>query len=365
MAPERRFLVLASKPNGMSPSQRYRFEQWAPRLKAEHGVALDFAPFESRELADLLYEPGHVLAKAAWSLRDYVRRSVVLWRMRKYDAIVIHREAALIGPAVYERVIAWSGKPIIFDFDDSIWSPGQAWKNGLFSRLHFPSKTAAICKLAAAVTTGNEFLADYARKRNSFVTVVPSSIELSDYPLVPENRAIDKFVVCWSGSTSTLIHFEHARPALERLASLIPLVVKIVCSKPPERPVAGAEMRFVPWSAEFEAQEVGDCHVGIMPLPDNEVSRGKGGMKALQYMATGRPVVVSPVGVNREIVRSGHNGFHATTAEEWVEALLRLARNADLRATLGQNARATIEEGFTAQISAGKFARVARAVCGG
>jgi glycosyltransferase involved in cell wall biosynthesis len=364
MIPERRLLVLASKPKGMSPSQRYRFEQWAPHLRADHRIALDFASFESRELADLLYEPGHVMAKAAWSLRDYVRRSAILRRMRQYDAIVIHREAALIGPAIYERVIAWSGKPIIFDFDDAIWSPGQAWKNGLFSRLHFPSKTSTICRLATAVTTGNKFLADYARKRNSFVTVVPSSIELSDYPLVPESRENDKFIVCWTGSTSTLLHFEHARPALEQLANLIPLVVKIVCSKPPTRPIAGAEMRFVSWSVQGEAKEVGDCHVGIMPLPDDEVSRGKGGMKALQYMATGRPVVVSPVGVNREIVVSGHNGFLATTVDEWLEALLHLAGDAKLRSRLGQNARATIEEGFTAQISAAKFALVARAVCG-
>lgn len=353
-----RILVLASKPAGMSPSQRYRFEQWGPHLGREHGIRLDFAPFESPPLARLLYEEGQVVRKGLWTLRDFVRRAGVLGRARDYDAIVIHREAALIGPAFYERLLSLTGKPIIYDFDDAIWSTGQAWKNGVFSRLHFTSKTSAICKLASAVTTGNDYLADYARTRNKHVHVVPSSIELADYPAMPEATDTERFVICWTGSTSTLVHFEHAREALERLAEKIPIAVKIICSRPPKRPIAGAEMRFVQWSAEREAEDVGDCHVGIMPLPDDEVSRGKGGMKALQYMATGRPVVVSPVGVNKEIVRHGHNGFLAGTVQEWVAAFERLASDRELRVRLGRNARETVEEGYSAQTSAAKFARV-------
>ena len=105
---------------------------------------------------------------------------------------------------------------------------------------------------------------------------------------------------------------------------------------------------------------MGDCHVGIMPLPDDEVSRGKCGLKALQCMATGRPVVVSPVGMNSEIVRSGDNGFLAATTDEWVEALTKLAADKQLRARLGRNARATVERGYSAEISAAKFAQSPR-----
>ena len=361
MPRERRLLVLASKPYGMSPSQRYRFEQWAPHLDADHNITLDFAPFESSRLADLLHRPGHISAKATLALRDYARRASVVKQARPFDAVVIHREAALIGPAIYERLLAWRGIPIIYDFDDAIWSPEQAWKNGLFSRLHFPGKTSTICRLASAVTVGNEFLADYARRRNQAVSVVPSSIELADYSALPESQD-DKFVVCWTGSVSTLVHFEHARPALEQLARLVPLVVKIICSNPPGRPVAGAEMRFVEWSAEREAHDVADCHVGIMPLPDDEVSRGKGAMKALQYMATGRPVVLSPVGLNAQIIQHGENGFLARSADDWVDALLALAKDAQLRARLGLNGRKTVEQGFAAEISAAKFAEVVERV---
>jgi glycosyltransferase involved in cell wall biosynthesis len=360
---ERRLLVLASKPKGLSPSQRFRLEQWAPHLAADHGITLDFAPFESQALTNLLYRRGHVAAKAWWTLRDYARRSAILARARRYDAVVIHREAALIGPAIYERLLATEGTPIIYDFDDAIWSPAQAWGNGLFSRLHFTTKTSTICKLATAVTTGNEFLADYARQRNQSVFVVPTSIELADYPVVAEPIAESPFVVCWTGSTSTLVHFEHAREALEQLAKQVPLIVKVICNRPPERPIANAEMRFVPWSVDREAQELGDCQAGIMPLPDDEVSRGKCALKALQCMATGRPIVVSPVGVNVEVVRSGYNGFLASTVDQWVEALAALARNPALRASLGRNARKTVEQGYTARLSSDKFAQVVDRVC--
>lgn len=355
-----RLLVLASKPPGLSPSQRFRLEQWAPRLARDHDILLDFAPFESTGLTDVLYQPGRHLRKAALTSFDYLRRARTLLGARKYDAVVIHREAALIGPAIFERLIAWSGKPIIFDFDDSIWSGAQFAGNGIFSRLHFFGKTRTICRLASAITPGNQFLADYARQWNDQVFPMPTSIELNDYPVTPEPSPDRPFIVCWTGSTSTLAHFEHAREALEAVARKLPLVVRVICNKPPERPIAGARMDFVPWSASSEAQDIGASHVGIMPLPDNEVTRGKCGLKALQCMATGRPVVISPVGMNTELIRSRVNGFLASTTEEFRDALIQLADSAQLRERLGREARRTVERDYSAEVVAARFAAVVR-----
>ena len=121
-------------------------------------------------------------------------------------------------------------------------------------------------------------------------------------------------------------------------------------------------MQFVPWSSEREALELGDCHVGIMPLPDNEVSRGKCGLKALQCMATGRPVVISPVGVNVDIVEHGKNGFLAGTTEEFVDCLQQLAKSPERRREMGANARETVEKRYSSEVSAGAFAAAVRSV---
>ena len=363
--PPRRLLVLANKAAGIAPGQRFRFEQWAPRLAREHGITLDLLPFESPGLTNILYQPGHLVEKGIRATADLIRRFNAVAKARHYDGVLLFREAALLGPAIHERLIAWTGTPIIFDYDDSIWSAQQEANNGIFSRLHFFGKTSTLCRIAAAVTPGNAFLADYAISRNSNVYVTPTSIELDDYPLISEASDTDRFVVGWTGSTSTLVHFEHARASLEQLARAIPLAVKIICNVPPSRPIEGAEMRFVQWSQDREAAEVGDCHVGIMPLPDNEVTRGKCGLKALQYMATGRPAVVSPVGMNLDLINDGVNGRLAATDDEFFEALLALARNPDQRRTMGAEARRTVERHYSAQAVAARFAAVVRSVTDG
>ena len=357
----RRVLVLADRPPGLAPGQRFRFEQWAPRLKRDHGIVLDLVPFESPGLARILHRPGHRFEKVARVIGDFARRGKTVAAARNYDAVLIVREASLIGPAFYERIVA-ALCPTIFDFDDAIWSNLQGKGNGLFSRLHFYGKTSTLCRIASAVTPGNEFLADYARARNSNVTVIPTSIEMDEYPRIAEPENDRPFVVCWTGSTSTLVHFNHAREALEALASKIPLVVKVMCNIPPEEPIRGATMQFIAWSQDREAAEVGDCHVGIMPLPENEVSEGKCGLKALQYMATGRPVVVSPVGMNKDLVSDGQNGFLASSSEQFVEALLKLARSRDLRRQLGDAARATVVRDFSGEAVSARFAAVVRSI---
>lgn len=357
-----RLLVLVPKPVGMSPGQRFRLEQWAPHAKADHGITLDFLPFESPGLTRILYKRGYHFEKAARVAFDFARRASAVVRARRYDAAVVYREAALIGPAIYERLLAWAGVPMFFDFDDAIWREGElaASQNGIFQRLHFWGKTSTTCRLARAVLVGNAYLAEYAGKRNANVHVLPTSIELDRYPLQPELVDDDPFVVCWTGSTSTLAHFEQARTALERLAATRRIVVKVICNKPPDRPIAGAQNVFVPWREEGEAEVIGASHVGIMPLPDNEYTRGKCGLKALQYMATGRPVVIAPVGMNVDLVRSGKNGFLASTDDEWVEALTRLADSRELRTRIGEAGRRTVEQGYSAQVVAKMFAEAVR-----
>src|SRR4051812_21758321 len=104
--PSRRLLVLANKSQGLAPNQRFRFEQWAPRLERDHGITLDLAPFESPELTPVLYQRGHFLKKARLVPRDFLNRASAVANARRYDAVIIAREASLIGPAIYERLIA-------------------------------------------------------------------------------------------------------------------------------------------------------------------------------------------------------------------------------------------------------------------
>ena len=146
------------------------------------------------------------------------RRMALLRRLRDYDAVYIFREAAVLGPPVFERKLARSRIPVIFDFDDAIFVPYRSPSNGYLSYLKFPSKTRAICRLSSHVMAGNPYLADYARAVNPNVTIVPTTIDTEKYTVDSHKQESDPLVIGWSGSYSTVQHLDTLRSALQRLA---------------------------------------------------------------------------------------------------------------------------------------------------
>src|SRR5689334_15181413 len=102
-----------------SPSQRYRLEQWEPLLR-ERGVEITYAPFEDEQLHALVYKPGLLGRKARLVTRGFGRRLSLVRKLKDYDLVYILREAALLGPPVFERLIHQQRVPIVFDFDDAV-----------------------------------------------------------------------------------------------------------------------------------------------------------------------------------------------------------------------------------------------------
>lgn len=356
-----RMLALVPKPVGVSPGQRFRIEQWEPILRERHGIEIEYAPFESPELTRVLYASGGTAKKASLVLRDFVKRRGDVLRARRYDVAFVYREASLIGPAVYERVLGALGVPFVFDFDDAIWNIDPAGANGLFARLHFPAKTGTLCRIASAVTVGNRFLAAWAEEHGGRVFVAPTSIELARFPLQPTPPADAPFTVVWTGTHTTLRHLELVRGALVRLAKERPVRLRIIADRPMPTPPDGVETTFQGWRAASEAEDLAPAHVGVMPLVDDAFARGKCAAKALQYMAAGIPTVVSPVGVNADIVTHRENGLLATTEDEWLDGFRALAGDPALRARLRERGRATVEAGFSSVASAAKMAEAVKA----
>jgi glycosyltransferase involved in cell wall biosynthesis len=351
-----RLLAFVQKRPGISPGQRFRIEQWLPHLRARHGIDVDFCVFESERLTEVIYTPGHVLEKGALMLSAFARRANAMRLARDYDAAFVFREVATIGPAFYERVLARAGIPYVVDFDDAIWMENDASKNGLFAKLRFPAKTKTIVRLAQAVTVGNQYLANWSRQHNDNVHIVPTSIELADYDVRPEPPSDEPFVIGWIGSFSTLVHLEQVRSAVETFGKTRKVRFVVVADQPLAKPFANVDHVYVKWNGDREVDDIAQMHIGLMPLLDHEFAKGKCGLKALQYMAVGRPAVVAPVGVNADIVKDGENGFFATTESEWLRAFERLADSADLRRRLGAAGRKTVEEGYSAEIAAAKLA---------
>jgi len=345
-------------PTGRVPGQRYRIEQWAPLLRAAR-IELTFSPFLSSLGMDVLYRRGRAATKLRETAGGHLRRLAELGRLAGHDVAYVFREAALLGPAWMERRMA-GRLPIVFDFDDAIYLPAHAEANRAVRFLKRPGKAAELCRLARHVTVGNETLAAFARLHASAVTVVPSTIDTEAY--VPRERPPNpRPVVGWTGSATTVPYLRALAGALVRLGQRVDYELRVIGG---EVDIPGVRVSCRPWRPETEVEDLRVLDVGLMPLPDDEWTRGKCGMKALQYMGLAIPPVVSPVGVNAEIVRDGASGFHARSEEEWVERIALLLRDRDLRARMGGEARRTVEERYSARVQAPRMARVLREAAG-
>ena len=319
---------------------------------SEGGVDIEQVPFETPELKRVLHERGHTLAKVrelARCVRERVRWLRAL-RPEEWDVVVLYRELLPVGGAWLERRLARTGLPVIFDFDDAIYLPDVSAANRMFRWLKRPQKTGPICRLSAHVTVGTPYLEPYVRRFTDRVTVLPTTIDLAHYPMKPAPTLGNPPVIGWSGSFSTVKHLKTVLPALRRLRERAAFRLRIVGGG--DTVVEGLDVECRPWTAATEVAELHAFDVGIMPLPDDAWSRGKCALKALQYMAVGVPAVVSPVGVNADLVHDGRNGFLAATDIEWVEKLSRLLADADLRSRVAREARRTVEDNYSAAAQA-------------
>lgn len=328
-----------------APNQRFRIEQYVQFLK-DNGVHLEFSYLLGPQEDKLFYAPGNFFSKLGIVLRSWKKRKQDVRRAKNFDAVLIIRESIFIGPALFEKRLKKSGVKIIYDFDDAIWKLDVSRSNRWFGFLKFPAKTASIIRLADVVMAGNQYLADYALRYNKNVHIVPTTVDTDQFTGA-EHQAKSPVVIGWSGSLTTIKHFDLALPVLRKIREKYGREVsfKVIghhAFRNEELDITG-----VAWTKASEVPELRDIHIGIMPLPDDEWAKGKCGLKGLVYMSLGIPTVMSPVGVNSEIIRHGQNGFLPKTAEEWLEVLSQLIENPELRKSIGEAGRKTAVERYS------------------
>jgi glycosyltransferase involved in cell wall biosynthesis len=334
-----RILALTRYPR-LGASSRLRMHQYAGAL-ARDGAEVEFHAFNDDEYL-AAYNAGKRVP--AWRLaRDYLRRLAVLARAGRFDVLWIQRELFPFLPALGERALALLGVPYVVDYDDATFHAYDQHASGAVRAL-LGRKIDAVMRHAALVLAGNDYLAERARLAGApWVEIVPTVVDASAYPV--RDPANDVPVIGWIGSPSTRRHLALVEPALVALrASGHAFRVRTVGATPPFATFAGSES--VEWREDAEADECAGFDIGVMPLHDAPFERGKCGYKLVQYMAAARPVVASPVGVNRELVHHGGNGFLAADDGQWLDALRRLLEDDALRRRMGAQGRARVEADF-------------------
>ncbi|WP_462280495.1 glycosyltransferase family 4 protein [Salinivirga cyanobacteriivorans] len=358
---KKRILYIVPHRMNRSPGQRFRCEHFIPHLQA-NGYEIDYANLLTAWDDRNFYKRHNYFLKLFIVIKSYFRRCRHVARVKQYNAVFIYREAFMLGRTRFERKIKRKGVPIIFDFDDAIWLNDVSDANKELKWLKRPEKTGEICAFSTLVIAGNQYLANYAKQFNDNVEIIPTTIDTS-YHQPQEKKSEQNYVrIGWTGSSTTLKHFRLLIPVLEKLQKAYNGQLKI-------RVIADAgidderiEVENVPWSAHDEVARLNEIDVGIMPLPDDEWSRGKCGFKGLQYMSVGIPAVMSPVGVNTEIIEHGVNGYLAANDQEWAHTLKQLIDNAVLRKEIGAAGRATIVNRYSIDANKEKYLRLFEAV---
>jgi glycosyltransferase involved in cell wall biosynthesis len=338
---------------------RYRIAQYIPHL-AGQGIDLEIAPFFDREFFELVYRPGRTARKTILFLRQAMGRLRTVLQHGRYHLVVIYREAMPVGPPIVEAMLAAAKVPLVYDFDDAVFLSNTSDANRWIAALKNPQKTGAIIRKCDQVIAGNEFLAAYARRFNPSVHVIPTSIDVDLFVPRSDSRPASSsapITIGWIGTPTTASFLTPLAPVLRALAAEQAFEFRVAGSTS-ALAFDGVPTRNLQWSLDGEVGLFNQCDIGVYPLPDDDWARGKCGFKAIQFMSCGVPVVASAVGVNREIVQDGVNGFLASTPDEWRDKLSALIGDANLRRRIGAAGRRTIQARYSLQVNGPRVAAV-------
>lgn len=332
-------------PEGEAPSQRFRVELFLPLLRKE-GYPYQMLSFLDQQAWDVLYKKGSAVQKAWGTLKGYFRRVGHLFQSLKADYVFIHREAAPLGPPVFEWLLAKVfRRKIIHEYDDAIWIPGGEKISFLKKMLKATWKIKYIIKWSYKVVGGNAFLCDYARPYNDQVILIPTVVDTNKgHHLLRDQFSGEKVIVGWTGTHTTLHNLEEIEPVLKELAEEGRCELLIISNKPPEW---SFPFTFIKWKAETELEDLLRMHIGVMPLKQGPWFEGKCGFKLIQYLSCGIPALASPVGVNPKILLHEECGYIASTPEEWKTGLLKLIDDASLRDRMGKRGRVHMEDHYS------------------
>jgi glycosyltransferase involved in cell wall biosynthesis len=324
------------------PSTRFRLLQHLGSL-ASQGLDIEHLP--ARHGA---YPPASSMARLRWlpaAAADALQRAL---RANRHDACFLQRELV----STLQTAEALIRRPIIFDVDDAIFLHRRG------------RRTDNIARRAELIICGNRYLAQHYAELGP-VTVLPTAVDTERF--VPSAQSAQRPVIGWSGSSSGFPYLYAIEDALRIVLERHPsAVLKVVAERAPAfRTLPADRVRFEPWHPDTEVRSLQGFSVGLMPLFDDSWARGKCSFKMLTYMAVGIPVVVSPVGMNAEVLALGDCGHAATARDDWIDAIDHLLCHPATGADMGRAGRRVTEQHFSCHVVAPRLGAMLRAVAQG
>lgn len=317
-------------------ASRYRVLQYLPYLE-ERGMQAQVSPYP-REI------------------KEYER---LFRRVKDYNVLFLQRKR--FNPP-FLQILRRRAKRMVYDFDDAVMFRDSTAASPYSRTRH--RRFARIIKAADHVIAGNTFLRDQAARFTDRVTVIPTAIDRERYRLKDYTVKKERVTIGWIGDHGSIHYLVRMRPVFEKLGKRYRnLELKIICDTFFD--CVNIQVVKKLWNQEEEIEDLKSLDIGVMPLRDDPWSWGKCGLKILQYYGVGVPVVCTPVGINRDVVQDGVNGFWAMSHEEWVGKLSMLLEDSLLRQEMGMRGRELVKNSFSVQACAPQLYRVLEKVAKG
>jgi len=352
----KKILILCPYALQRAPGQRFRFEQYVQCLE-ENGCDVIIAPFLSAHAHTFLYKSKYFLRKSLAVLQGYCGRLKLLFSIRKFDYVFIYREAAPLGPPVFEYLVFLIGKTVVYDFDDAIFLPRASKANKITMFLKCAWKVSYISARANRVSVCNPYLVSWVTAKNDNVTLLPTTVDLAYHIPNDAKKSVvgRKIVVGWTGSHSTVAYLQIVQDAIVQLSKEFDFEFLVICDVDPEL-LGVKNCRYIPWRLESEISDLNQIDIGLMPVPDGEWELGKVGFKAIQYSAVGAVSVVSDTGSGNEVVEHGKTGFViSNTTEAWKTSIQYLLENPQCVEKMSREARTYIDRKYSVRVNTPVF----------
>jgi glycosyltransferase involved in cell wall biosynthesis len=359
-------LLFLTRYTALGSSSRYRVHQCLPAYSAA-GLGFHVLPFHTDDYVRRFAGGRDWRVKARqvpYYLSRFWQRLRAVWQAGSFDLVIVEGEVFPFAPAIVDRLLWLRNRRVVLEYDDALFIYYGEMLDSPRLRRILGGKVADLMRRACAVIAGNDYLAAYARKYAARVEVVPTTVDLGRYPVAhPGGPPDSPLTLVWIGSPVTAPYLQAIAPALQALAARRDIVLRVIGA--PGFTIPSVRVEALPWSDDNEVALLQACHIGLMPLPDDNYTRGKCGLKILQYFAACLPAVASPVGANRDIVQNGINGFLAGSPEEWTNRLDTLLSDREMRQRMGLAGRRTVEERYALAPAAQRLIAIYQSLAAG
>ncbi len=358
----KKILILCPSPKGTAAAQRLKYEQYLPLLEKE-GYKFTISNFQTNRLWKIIHRPGRTIEKMFWFGVGYIKRAWDLVRAPYYNAVFVTIWATPIGPPVYENLLRIVQKRIIYDLDDMMFMKKfDHIKQNFFQRLKGGKKPLALLKYAKYVIVCTPKLEEIALERNLYKQVVDISSTFNTDRFVPVTsyQKHEVTTIGWTGTHSTIPFLEMLQLVLVQVSRFRKIKLLVIANK--EYQMKNVDTEYITWKEETEVEDLHRIEIGLYPIPANEWSLGKSSLKALTYMSIGIPVVATAYGTNFRIMEDGVQGFLAKNDQEWIDRIIQLIDDVELRKKMGIAGRKTVEDFFSMKANFPKYLKAFKTV---